>query len=74
MRFDVVIDNYETYLAAPAKCWRCERHFRAGERVRMVVSGPVERVVPRQGYALLNQRLSQQFWEHENPDHCTEPR
>jgi hypothetical protein len=31
-------------------------------------------VLPRQNFALLNVRHIQQWWEHENPDHCTEPR
>lgn len=74
MKFEVVQDNYEFYLAAPLACARCQRTFRAGERVRMVVSAPVERVWPHMSYALLNIRHVHQRWEHENPEHCTEER
>lgn len=73
MKFDIIVDNYQTYLAAPVHCSRCQRSFLAGQRARMVVSGPVDRTL-HQRYALLNQRLSQQYWEYENPDHCTEAR
>jgi hypothetical protein len=74
IQFDHVQENYENYLAAPHLCGRCGRTFLAGQRVRLHVAGVVERVLPRQNFALLNVRHIQQWWEHENPDHCTEPR
>lgn len=74
LKIDHVQDNYEDYLAAPRICGRCLRTFLAGQRIRMAISGVVERVMDGHGYALLNVRHTQQWWEHENMDDCTEPR
>jgi hypothetical protein len=55
-----------------AWCHRCNRPFRDRERVRTVVHGPA-RVAPS-GLAEIPWMEANYYTEHENPDHCTEPR
>lgn len=69
------------HMEVPGMCSRCQRQIRRGERVRLIYAGAVTDVDWKDGIGAKPVPVSfipaahvNTFLEHENIDHCTEPR